>query len=50
MPEQTEDNGNGEKAPVTEEKQEKENPGKKVMDEILGRDKKGNKPPRKSFL
>ena len=50
MSEQTKDNGEGDKAPVVEEKQEKENPGKKVMDEILGRDKKDSKPIKRSFL
>ncbi len=48
-----EDNGEGDKAPVTQKeqpKEEKENPGKGIMDEILGKDKKGDKPPRKSFL
>ncbi len=44
MPE--EDNGEGEKAPVTE-KEEKENPGKNIMDEILGKNKKEDKPKRK---
>ena len=44
-------NGEGEKAPVTEkEPKEEKNPGKSIMDEILGKDKKGDKSPRKSFL